>query len=279
MAIDVPGPDAALSCILGILNQHFPDHPTDFLRALFGKIADLFDGRYEGYQACDTVFHDFSHTYQASVATARILDGHMAGGFEPRLTARDYELGIAGIWLHDIGFLKTVGDHPGTGAKYTLVHVDRSVQFADWFLPLFGVTADETRIVQQAIRCTGTNVNTAEIPFHNDRERLIGYALGAGDILGQMAAPDYPDKLPRLYSEFQEAGLVAHDRTEESYDSARDLLAKTRQFFEGCVVSMLRDQWGSVDQRLPSHFADGRNHYMEAIAQNLDRIDRLLAED
>ena len=39
--------------------------------------------------------------------------------------------------------------------------------------------------------------------------RIVGFALGTADLLGQMAAPDYVDKLPVLYDEFVEAARAA----------------------------------------------------------------------
>ena len=41
-----------------------------------------------------------------------------------------FEFGMLAILMHDTGYLKKRGDNEGTGAKYTLTHVDRSIQFA-----------------------------------------------------------------------------------------------------------------------------------------------------
>ena len=38
-------------------------------------IVKLFDGKYPGYQKCDTAYHDLEHTLQAYLATARMFDG------------------------------------------------------------------------------------------------------------------------------------------------------------------------------------------------------------
>ncbi len=270
MAIDLKSPDETLRFVFGILAQRFPGHRPALLSHVFITVRDLFAGGYPGYQACDTAFHDLTHTCQATVATTRIVDGHIASGTPPKLTARDFELAVAGILLHDVGFLKETGDSAGTGAKHTHVHVVRSADFAGRFLPQFGLTNDEVRIVQLAIHCTGVNVDTTRLDFHDDRARFIGHALGSGDILGQMAAPDYPDRLPALYREFKEAGL-------KTYTSAEDLMRQTRGFYESYVKRMLDTQWGAVYRALPHHFPDGVNYYLAAIEANLDRIDARLA--
>jgi hypothetical protein len=255
--------------VCALLNDNFPGRSTEFLVAVFNKVCELFAGRFPGYQACDTKFHDLAHTYQATVATLRILDGQIKSGRPPTITARGFELTVAAILLHDTGYIKQVGDIEGTGAKYTLIHVERSVEFAAKFLPPLGVTADEVRLVQLAIKCTGIQVDTSKLEFRDPHERFLGYALGTGDMLGQMAGDDYPARLPALYCEFAEAGIT-------SYSSASDLVFQTRTFYEGRVRQLLNEEWGRVYQVLPLHFGNGRNLYLEAVDRNLERIDCLI---
>jgi hypothetical protein len=196
------------------------------------------------------------------------VDGHIKSGKPPTLTARDFELAVAAILLHDCGYIKQIGDNEGTGAKYTLTHVNRSDEFAAKFLPPLGVSADEVRLVQLAINCTGLQVDTSKLEFQDARERFLGCALGTGDMLGQMAGDDYPERLPDLYREFVEAGI-------ESYRSASDLMRQTRGFYDGRVQQLLNKEWGRVHEVLPQHFGNGRNLYLEAVDRNLKRIDQL----
>ena len=238
--------------------------------------AVFFEGRFPGYQACDSVYHDFAHTNVACVAVTRILDGHLKSGEEPHITARDFELTIAAILLHDTGYIKKTGDHEGTGAKYTLVHPNRSVEFAHVLLAQLGVAPDEICKVQAAIRYAGLE-DAHDDPAFSAHDRFIGCVVGSGDILGQMADPAYPERLPGLYDEFHEAKLFAGlDSTGiGSYQSATDLMRRTREFYETYVQRMLTTRWGRVHEVLRYHFADGRNQYLDAIALNLDKIDRL----
>ena len=55
------------------------------------------------------------------------------------------------------------------------------------------------------IRYTGVNVDLAGLRFHDEMERIVGYSLGTADLLRQMAASDYVEKLPILYQEFAES--------------------------------------------------------------------------
>jgi hypothetical protein len=210
---------------------------------------------------------------------ARLLDGHLKGGAAPHLTARECELATAASLLHDSGYIKEVGDNEGTGAKYTLTHVDRSADYAARLLPTLGLDADEVRIVCNAIHCTGVNVRMSLSLFRTPAERYIGCAVGTADILSQMAAADYPDRLPALFQEYQEA--AAYDGLSGAgigcYESVQDLMRRTRRFYQNNVQRMLNKEWGKVYEDYRHHFGDGPNPYFTAIDANLQRIDELLA--
>jgi hypothetical protein len=266
--LDFQGAPETLQFVCSLFNDSFPGRSTEFLAAVFNMVCELFAGRFPGYQACDTKFHDLAHTCQATVATLRIFDGQIKSGRPPPVTARDFELAVAAILLHDAGYIKQDGDTEGTGAKYTLIHVKRSAEFAAAFLPPLGVTSDQVRLVRLAINCTGIEVDASKLEFRDERERFLGCALGAGDMLGQMAGDDYPERLPELYREFAEAGIT-------TYSSATDLMRQTRAFYEGRVGQLLDEEWGRVHQVLPYHFGNGRNLYLEAVDRNLNRIDHL----
>jgi hypothetical protein len=271
-------PTETLSFITALFLTRFPGCGTAFLHEVFNQVRSAFDGTYPGYQGCDTAYHNLAHTCQAAVALVCILDGQYKSDQSPALASRDYELSFASILLHDIGFLKEVGDNLGTGAKYTLNHVDRGVNFAAKLLPPLGVTRDEIRQVQLSIRSTAMNVDMSKLPFRGPRERFIGCAVGSADLLGQMAALDYPERLPGLYREFVEASAYVPPAKDgfAPCQSAEDLLRGTRDFYHGYARRMFDHEWDGVYQLLRYHFPDGRNHYVEAIEANLDRIDRLL---
>ena len=269
-----------LPFVLEIIERHFPQRDPRFMTDIFSAVSTLFAGKYPGYHHSDAAYHNFTHTSQAAEAVARIADGHIRSGQTPRVTVRDLELAIAAILLHDIGYLKEAGDEEGTGAKYTLCHVKRSVEFAQRFMPKFGVSADECRVLGLAIYSTGVNVNMQQLGFQTPQERWIGCALGSGDMLAQMAAPDYPERLPALYREYAEA--VAYSKISEggiaSYRSPQELMRRTRDFYQGYAQRMLNQDWGNVHQSLTHHFPDGRHVYLEQLEAKLVRIDALIAK-
>ncbi len=90
-------------------------------------------------------------------------------------------------------------DEGGTGAKYTLTHVLRSCAFAASYLPTLGVTDREIATILGAINCTGTNNEIGRLQFEGPTDCFIGCSLATADLVGQMAAADYPDQLGVLF--------------------------------------------------------------------------------
>ena len=207
----------------------FPGADPMFVPRVFGWAIECFTGNYRDYQAVDALYHDFEHTLQGTLCLVRLLRGRHLAGAQPQLTQPMFQLGLVAMLLHDTGYLKRRDDTEGTGAKYTVTHVHRSAEFAAQLLSEKGLPASDTRSVQNMILCTGVNAALSVVPFQNELERIVGWALGTADLLGQMAAPDYVDKLPILYAEFAEAAAFSKDRTHfiGMFSSAEDLMRKT----------------------------------------------------
>jgi hypothetical protein len=267
--------EAAVHSIYKVI---FPQGDHAFVTRVFGWAMDCFSGKYRDYQAIDARYHDLEHTLQGTLCFARLLHGYHAARCSPALTQRGFELGLIAILLHDSGYLKTRDDTEGTGAKYTLTHVSRSVAFAEVLLGERGLAENEIRAVQNMIRCTGVNVDLKSIPFGNPLERNVGFALGTADLLGQMAAKDYVEKLPILYSEFEESARfnAAQSRGEVAIKSARDLMEKTPAFWEKYALPKIQNDFGGMYRFLNSPFPDGPNFYLKRIEGNIARLKELL---
>ena len=130
------------------------------------------------------------------------------------------------------------------------------------------------------IRCTGVNTDLKAINFASVLERKVGFALGTADLLGQMAAPDYVDKLPILFLEFAESGRFQAGRmtTGGNFNSAEDLMAKTPAFWEKYVLSKISDDFEGLYRFLNDPYPDGPNDYVERIEANMKRLRRRLAD-
>jgi hypothetical protein len=254
--------------------EMFPEGDRLFVPRNFGLVIDCFCGGHPGFQSIDTRYHDVEHTLQGTLCMTRILRRRHALGAEPRLPRRLFELGLLAILLHDTGYLKRRDDREGTGAKYTPVHVQRSADFAAECLPAKGFSPPEIRAIQHMIQCTGVGSRPREIPFQSEEEKLVGCALATGDLLGQMAAADYVDKLPILYEEFAEAAVFNEGRTSAltTFDSAEELIRKTPEFWENYVKPRLDHELEGLHRFLNDPYPDGPNPYWQRIEANIARI-------
>lgn len=253
----------------------FPQGDHGFVGRVFGWAEDCFAGRFADYQAIDARYHDFEHTLQGTLCMARLLRCRNAAGVFPQISQHVFELGLIGILLHDTGYLKRRDDaSPGTGAKYTATHVFRSVEFAHQVLISKGFSEVDIRAVQNMIRCTGIDAFLESIGFESESERIVGHALGTADLLGQMAADDYVDKLPVLYDEFQEA--ARHDRGHTDFitkfGGAHDLLQRTPTFWRDYVLPKLDKDFDGLHRFLNQPYPNGKNWYVERIEANMGRI-------
>ena len=254
--------------------EMFPQSDVQFVTKAFSWASDCFNGRHEDYQLIDARYHDFEHTLQGTACFVQLLLGRHRTGTEPQLTRRAFELGLLAILLHDTGYLKRNDDREGTGAKYTSVHVNRSCDFASALLTGKGFDASEISSVQNMIRCTGVNVDLTAVPFQSEIERIVGFALGTADLLGQMAAKDYVEKLPILYGEFEESARfnLGRGAAPAMFTSARDLMEKTPFFWEKYVVPKINRDFDGLYRFLGVPHPDGPNNYLIRIEKNISRI-------
>lgn len=257
----------------------FPGENPRILDTLFRDVVQLFNGEHPDYAAIDIRYHDLEHTLQATVCLALLFEGHQRAGATPPLTARYFELGMAGVLLHDAGYLRLRSDRSGTGAKYTFCHVLRSCAFAASYLPTLGVDEVEIAGVLGAISCTGPAKEISRLYFRDPVERFIGCALASADYLGQMAAVDYPDELEILYHEFEESDNFVHvAEAKRLFRSAQDLMVRTPKFWTHVVLPKLEKDFMGVYHYLASPYPSGNNAYVQAVEHNIAIIERRLVE-
>jgi hypothetical protein len=212
---------------------------------------------------------------QATVCLIHLLQGRSRTFDRPVLLARDWELAVMAVLLHDSGYLKKTDDLQGTGAKYTFVHERRSCDFSREYLPRMGVTASEIEDICAAIICTGPRSKISQVSFHRDEARQMAFLLVTADYLAQMSAADYLDKLPVLYKEFVEAFDFEQIPPEKRpYHSLQQLLEKSTGFWTNYVRPMLDFEAGGVHRYLTT--AGQPNPYLQAVEANLAELQRRL---
>lgn len=260
--------------VQAIFQALFPEADAFFVSRAFGWVQEWFSGKYPGYLPIDARYHDLEHTMQGTLCLARIFHGRERAKVRPGVSAKMFEQGLLAILLHDTGYLKKTGDTEGTGAKYTLVHVGRSGEFAEKFLSEKGYHSPEISAVHNMIRCTGVNVDLASIPFGSESERIVGYALGTADLLGQMAAADYVEKLPVLFLEFEESARFNGNKPcrATSFASAEDLMSNTAQFWDRYVLPKINEDFEALYRYLNAPWPDGPNFYLQRVEANITRL-------
>ena len=242
----------------------------------FQDIIRLFDGDMIGFHKCDTRYHDMQHTLEAVIVTAQIMDGWNKSGNQPPVSQKVFESGIIAALLHDVGYIKRTGDDKGTGAKYTFRHVKRSTEFAEEYLPSLEYNKDVVSSIQKMIWNTCTHSRPPDIKFSSKEEKIASFGLATADLLAQMSADNYLEKLPLLFDEFREAyEYEGKDRLRQKgyriFETVDKLIEGTPDFYENQVKKRFRDM-GSVYELLVFHSGDGRNHYMESLERNLEKI-------
>ena len=269
-SVDTKNPAEVAALVRGIFHPLFPAAEITLIDRAFADIEALYNGRHPDYQAIDLGYHNLEHTLQATVCLSFLLQGAQHSGEIAPLTSRQFELASVTALLHDTGDLKIRADQGGTGAKYTLTHVLRSCAFAASYLPTIGTREQEVAGVLSAINCTGPTNEIGRLNFQNSVELFIGCAMATADYLGQMAAPDYPDKLGVLYGEFLESDdFLGMTPARRLFKSQEDLTRKTPDFWTKFIRPKLETQLQSVYRFLARPYPGGRNVYLEAVERNI----------
>jgi hypothetical protein len=241
-------------------------HPClDFtaLDRAFQDVVKLFQGEYPGYQGCNTWYHDLKHTTDCLLVMARLMHGASLNGLN--LPERDTALGLIAALFHDTGYIQSDTDVLGTGAKYTLVHVERSLAFMEEYFSAAGFPARDLDYCQCCVRCTGLEAKINKIKFESAHHQAVGCMLGTADLLGQMADRTYLERLPFLYREFLEGNV-------QGFESEFDLLKKTPAFWNFTQFRMITE-FGNVDRYMRDHFKGwwgiDRDLNRDSIEQNI----------
>src|SRR5260221_5547983 len=262
--VDTRVPGEVEAEVTSIYRKLFPQGEIAFVGKAFTWAEICFTGQFHGYHPIDAEYHDFEHTLQGTLCLARLLRGRHMAQVTPRMDERMFQLALLAILFHDTGYLKEKDDEDGTGAKYTAIHVGRSALFAKEFLSTQGYPDSDISPIQNMINCTGVNADLQLIPFTNELERTLGFALGTSDLLGQMAARDYIDKLPVLYQEISEgARYSGARRLRFVFETAEELMRHTPRFWQNYVVPKINNEFEKLYTFLNDPYPDGPNHYVE----------------
>lgn len=268
--VDGENPAAVIAEAERIFKFWYGDDDWKPVGTAAADIVDLFAGGFPGYRACDTDYHDLRHTMAVLLATARISDGlFIEKGPCPVALCRN--LYIAAI-CHDTGYIRTLDEEGGTGARFTSVHVSRSAMFAKAHRERWDVTEADAACSARIILATGLKDEYGEQAWADSDERQGGAILASADLVGQMADRAYLEKLLFLYYEFKEAGFLG-------YETEFDMLRNTMGFYE-MTVDRLDNSLGGIRVAARRHFAErwnlDRDLYAESMARQINYLRGIL---
>lgn len=237
----------------------------------FAIICSLFDGNMPGYRKCNTEYHNLTHTLDALLATARLMDGRSTSKekFNERLAVN---LHLAAL-LHDTGYIQEEWDVDGTGAKYTKVHVERSIAFVERNASNFHLTPEDVKQISRLVLCTGLKADSHKGLSGETGE--AGAILGTADLLGQMSDRAYLEKLLFLYYEFKEAAI-------DGFNTTYDILRNTLSFFETTFErfeNQLRHSYEYALHHFRVRHNIDENLYMTAIENQMKYLESIIEDE
>ncbi|MBU0493109.1 MAG: metal-dependent phosphohydrolase [Chloroflexi bacterium] len=199
----------------------------------------------------DMLYHNMEHTVQVTLVGLTIIQGkHLCEG---GVTPRDWFHYVAALLCHDIGYVRGVcrGDQDGeyvtgigdetiiipkggTDAALTPYHVDRSKVFVrERFGPQAIRDIDAERIAGYI------EMTRFPVPAGDGYRDTRGYAglVRAADFVGQLGDPNYLNKTPALFYEFEETGANA----KFGYTNPEDLRTGFARFYWNVISPYIQD--------------------------------------
>ena len=270
--IDCQSQKAIFAEIKAIISLLDSDSIMDQFQPVYQDIVRLFKGEYPGYRASNTKYHNLEHTVMVTLATARLIHGSVKSGFQ--FKPENVLLGILAALFHDSGLIQTKQDRKGTGAKYTIGHEKRSVNFMKKNLVKKGFSQQQMDDCAQLIKCTNLEIEVADIPFRSEEIGNLGKIVGSADLLAQMADRHYLEKLILLFKEFEEAGIPG-------FDSEEALLEKTEGFYKNVARKRLTQNFNNISSNMVNHFKYrwniDRDLYAKSIENNIKYLKSILS--
>jgi hypothetical protein len=265
--VDAADPERVFAEVLETLGGILTDIDLRHLERIYQDVCSLFAGTFHGYAGCSTRYHDLEHTTDSFLAMARILHGAVEA--DRVIERRTILLGLIGALLHDTGYIKREGDRTGSGAKYTATHVLRGIDFSKEYLLPRGYSPEDCEVCRSVILCTGLDIGIGRIAFRSEGDALVGRMLGTCDLMAQMARRSYLEKLPYLYRELMEGGVLRNG-------SEHAFLQDTVPFCRSALDRLETDLRGEF-RYLRDHFrvrwGIDRNLYLLAIEENISRLE------
>jgi hypothetical protein len=270
--LDHNKPNEVFNEVKKIFSYYYSNESFLAIENVYKMMHSLYNGSFPGYRQCNTEYHDFNHVNHVFIATARIIDGLNISSENPFNEKKAVNLLVASL-LHDSGYIQEDNDVEGTGAKYTITHEYRSIEFTKKNHKMLNLSIDDIPAIASYIECTC--INSDSINNLIGENFLCGAILATADIIGQMSDRAYLEKLLFLYYEFIEAGI-------DVYNNAFDILRKTHIFYES-IIDRLNKEFFAFYDLTKHHFMVryniDENLYMTAIENQINYLKKIIDDD
>lgn len=256
-----------------IVTSRLETQEKERLEHCWDLVQKLYSGKFPGYRACNTEYHDFNHTCDVFGASVRLCDGALA--ISEQLTPAMYADICIAAMLHDTGYIQEESDISGTGAKYTHSHVERSIDFTLRHRSEFTLNEERAQGIVRMIATTNLATPFSSVPFISKEEIYTAKILASADLLGQMADRTYLEKLLFLYYEFKEAGF-------SGYDTEFDMLKKTLGFYEMTKKRLFETLDNTADlafHHFASRYRVKKNLYLESIERQIEYLASIMDDN
>ncbi|MEM7281309.1 MAG: HD domain-containing protein [Pseudomonadota bacterium] len=280
--VQVSSPDAVRDAVQHLLQGQYPELDFSLVSDAFDEFTAIFTGEAEGFEGCDTVYHDIQHTLDMSLAFARLLVGHdRQVGDETRLGPDRAAVGMIVALFHDAGYIRRSHENEKSGSEYTRNHVTRGAALIRDYLNRHGL-ATAGDVASQVVHFTGEEIKHDDIEVDDSKYITVGHLLGTADLIAQMSDRCYLEKCrDRLFPEFVLGGIATNGDNKNGkiiYESGIDLLRKTPGFFHETSRKKL-DGLFNKSYRFLEVLFNGENPYMQAVEQNLNYLQVVIAHE
>ena len=286
--------DVTIAEIVALLRRYAPEQEDALVAAVDG-VAGLYQRGWRRWLPCETHYHDLKHALEVTLLTLKLQVGFMLE------RDQDAEQGMTPLCLaallHDSGYLMTQDEPRGvvggaeiwSGGQHTFDHVARGGVLAQELLHAQGWDAGIIEQVRDLIQSTefvpALQIKMDPDPYMQHLQRILKTA----DLLAQVAALDYVERLKDLYAEFVEAyAAVGKDSLRlkgiHVYDSFSELMRGSAGFLRQRVIPVLHEL-GCMDTYLPRFYAEQSGAfstltpYHLQLRRNVDKLEAWLARE
>ncbi|MGA7827498.1 MAG: hypothetical protein WCA04_07565 [Geobacteraceae bacterium] len=268
--ISMDFPQSVFEEVENLISRVYLDYDSTWLTSVFKDVVNLYSGNYPGFRQCTTPYHNLKHLTDGLLALASLINGARSTGVTFR--ERHVTLALIAIMLHEAGYIQRYDDTDGTGAKYTLVRLERTLEFVTQYFASNSYDATDCELCCNFIKATDMVEDIEALPFSSEGELTLAQMVATADIVGQIADRTYLEKLLFLFQELSEVQVLG-------FKTELDLLENTLDSYRQAQYRMEHDL-GNVKIYFLHHFMSrweiGYDMYGDSIDNNIAYLSHLL---